>query len=92
MLIPVDNRQTGTTSPILYTLPPPLSLSNFSHSPKMSTYSLWCLIEGEKDLFKVMIPINSDVYDLKEEIKKTQSNFLQKVDASGLILWKVRYF
>jgi crinkler effector protein len=58
----------------------------------MSTYSLWCPIEGDKTPFKVMIPINSDIYDLKEEIKKERSNFLQKVDASDLILWKVRYF
>ena len=58
----------------------------------MSTYTLWCLIEGYKTLFKVMIPINSDIDDLRKEIKEKKSNLFQEVDASDLILWKVRYF
>jgi crinkler effector protein len=52
----------------------------------MSTYTLWCPIEGEKNLFKVMILINGDIYDLKEEIKEKRNNLLQKVDAIDLIL------
>ncbi len=57
----------------------------------MSTHTLWYLIEGGKDLFKVMMPINSDIHDLKCKIKEQNSN-LQKIYAHDLILWKVRYF
>jgi len=39
-----------------------------------------------------MIPINSDIDDLRKEIKEKKSNLFQEVDASDLVLWKVHYF
>ena len=53
-------------------------------------YTLWCLIHGDKTVFKVKIPIDSDIDDLKDKIK--QECYLEKVAAKDLVLWKVRYF
>jgi Crinkler effector protein N-terminal domain len=57
-----------------------------------STYTLWCLIDGDEIPFKVIIPIDSDIDDLKKNIKQTCSPMLEKFAAKGLILWKVCYF
>jgi hypothetical protein len=58
----------------------------------MATYTLWCLIEGDKSQFTVTIPIDSYIYDLKVKIKQERSPLLEKFPAKDLILWKVCYF
>jgi hypothetical protein len=59
----------------------------------MSTpYTLWCFIDGSKTAFKVNIPIDSDIDDLKDSIKQKRSRFLDKFDAASLVLWMVCYF
>ena len=57
-----------------------------------STYTIWCLIEGTKSVFKVNIPINADIDDLKDGIKQKSSPYLDKSSAAELILRKVCYF
>jgi Crinkler effector protein N-terminal domain len=57
-----------------------------------STYTLLCLIDGDKNPFKVIIPIDSDIDGLKDSIKQKCSPMLEKFDAADLILWKVCYF
>ncbi|KAI0297393.1 hypothetical protein BC826DRAFT_165340 [Russula brevipes] len=54
----------------------------------MSTYNLWCLIEG-KTPFLVTALSTMPISVLKKVIKEENSNLLQKVDAPNLILWKV---
>lgn len=58
----------------------------------MSTYNLWCLIEGEQGPFPVTALSTTSIGALKKVIKEENSNLLQKVDANQLILWKVHYF
>jgi hypothetical protein len=58
----------------------------------MSMYTFWCLLEGDKAVFKVEIPIGGNIDDLKERIKQKCSLLLDKFAAKDLILWKVRYF
>ena len=58
----------------------------------MSTYTLWCLTDGDETTFKVRIPIDSDIDDLKDSIKQKCNPDLEKFAAKRLILWKVRYF
>jgi hypothetical protein len=57
-----------------------------------STYTLWCLIDGDKTLFKVFIPIDGDIDDLKDSIKQKRSPDLDKFSAANLTLWRVCYF
>ena len=57
-----------------------------------TSYELWCFIEGEKQAFSVTAPSDLFISDLKERIKAEKENTLRCVDASNLILWKVRYF
>ncbi len=54
-------------------------------------YTLWCYVEGDKTLFRVIISSTKITDDLKKSIKEEKSNLLQGVDASSLILTKVRY-
>ena len=57
----------------------------------MSTYKLWCLIDGDKTVFCVVIPMNEDISNLKESIKEKDKNgVLSNVDAKALTLRKVR--
>jgi hypothetical protein len=69
-----------------------LSLIFHSHLKCRLPYTLWCFIEGAKTVFKVDIPIDSDIDDLKDSIKQKSSPHLDKFDAADLILWKVCYF
>lgn len=55
----------------------------------MNMYSLWCCIEGDSDAFLVIAPPTAPVFALKMGIKKEKETFLQGIDASDLILWKV---
>ena len=57
-----------------------------------STYTLWCLIDGDKTPFRVIIPIDNYIDDLKDSIKQKCSPNLDKFAAKDLILWKVCYF
>ena len=52
----------------------------------LSTYTLWCLIDGDKTPFSVIIPIDSYIDDLKDSIKQKCSQMLEKFDAKDLIL------
>jgi hypothetical protein len=54
-------------------------------------YTLWCYVEGDKNLFGVIISSTTTIDILKISIKESKSNFLQGVDASNLTLTKVRY-
>ena len=53
--------------------------------------ALTCLIEGESLLFRVYPNTDIQILDLKSLIKKERINgVLGSVDATDLILWKVR--
>ena len=52
--------------------------------------SLWCLIDGESTPFKVIAPLNTDIYNLKELVREMGKNrTLRNVLAKDLVLWKV---
>jgi hypothetical protein len=51
--------------------------------------ALWCLLEGKSNTFKVEIPDNADIGDLKTTIKLEKPIELERVDADKLVLWKV---
>jgi hypothetical protein len=57
-----------------------------------TTYTLLCVVEGEKYAFEVVASPGDNILDLKVKIKEQISNFLQGIDAARLILWKVRCF
>jgi hypothetical protein len=56
------------------------------------TYNLWCLIEGDKTMFGVTIPIDNYISHLRDRIKQMRSRYLEKFDSVDLILWQVCYF
>ena len=56
-----------------------------------TNYTLWCYVEGDKNLFPVIPPSTTSMGMLKELIKEKRSNFLQGVDAADLTLFKVGY-
>jgi hypothetical protein len=51
---------------------------------------LWCWVLGDSDAFSIVIDNTQTVDDLKDAIKKKNSNTFEKVDAHRLDLWKVR--
>jgi len=55
-------------------------------------FKLWCLIEGTTTPFSVTASPDVDIDELKKMIQGEKKNLFQRVDASDLILWKVRYF
>ena len=55
------------------------------------TYTLGCLIDGDKFVFKVEVPIDGLIDKLKDNIKEKRSRYLEKFDAADLTLWKVCY-
>ena len=55
----------------------------------VTTRSLWCLIEGESDPFRVTFPANASIEELKEHIHKRKHGALRDVDASDLQLFEV---
>ena len=55
-----------------------------------SRRALWCLVEGKTTAFKVNIPANNDISDLKEAIKLKNNNDLGPYDAHTLVLLQVR--
>ncbi len=58
----------------------------------MSTLSLNCLLlkDHSRQVFTVEIPKTDNVSILKELIKEKKARHLAHLDASDLILWKVR--
>jgi len=58
----------------------------------MSTLSLNCLLlnDDSKHVFTVEIPETKNISILKELIKEKKARHLAHLDASDLILWKVR--
>jgi hypothetical protein len=57
-----------------------------------TTYTLWCIADGDNTVFSVTVLSSISIDELKNKIKEAKSNFLQRVDASDLTLSKVRYF
>jgi Crinkler effector protein N-terminal domain len=52
--------------------------------------TLWCLVHGDSDPFKVVSPIANDVYDLQLLVFKAGENKdFRHLDAKNLTLWKV---
>ena len=60
----------------------------------MSTLSLNCLLldDDSTKVFTVKVPESDNVSILKELIKEKKARHLAHLDASDLILWKVRLF
>ena len=59
----------------------------------MSTLSLNCLLfddDSKRQVFTVEIPVSKNVSIIKELIKAKKARRLADLDASDLILWKVR--
>ena len=57
------------------------------------TRVLFCLIQGETQLFKVTVSTGEDIYFLKKGIQERRKNrALCNVDARDLVLWKVSHF
>jgi hypothetical protein len=55
------------------------------------SYKIWCLVEGDKNPFSIIVPSTIFIGELQKAIKKERSNVFQRVDASDVTLWKVRY-
>ena len=55
------------------------------------SYKIWCLVEGDKNPFSVTVSSTRFIGELQKIIKKERNNDFQRVDASDLTLWKVRY-
>ena len=54
---------------------------------------LFCLIQGEPDLFQVIVPTSDSIYSLKKAIlDECKNSPLRDVDARVLVLWKVSRF
>jgi Crinkler effector protein N-terminal domain len=53
--------------------------------------TLFCLVHGDlvEHVFKIRIDKDSDVADLKNEIKKQKENEFRDIDADKLTLWQV---
>jgi hypothetical protein len=57
------------------------------------TRVLFCLIEGDTNLFEVTVSTGKSISFLKEVIQeKRKYGPLRDVDAAGLVLWKVSRF
>ena len=56
----------------------------------MERITLWCTIEGDANLFFVEITPTSTVAHLKKLIQERKNAMLGSVDATDLVLYKVR--
>jgi hypothetical protein len=58
-----------------------------------NSYTLLCVILNEPpklpSVFKVIVPVENDVTDLKDAIKMKSQHELQGYDAHSLVLWQV---
>jgi hypothetical protein len=52
--------------------------------------TLRCLVEGRPSSFKVTVPVDGDIDDMKEAIKLQEQPELDNLSAGSLNLWKVR--
>ena len=51
---------------------------------------LWCLVDGKDTPFKIRVPINFDIGDVKELVKEKRKNgILREIDATDLVLWNM---
>ncbi|PVF96297.1 hypothetical protein CPB86DRAFT_787051, partial [Serendipita vermifera] len=58
-------------------------------NPQTETYTLICILEGEKSPFPIEIANNKVVGLLKEAIKEKNPNALAKIDARSLVLYHI---
>jgi len=72
------DRQVSPTAP---------GLSSTGNTPHLRV--LRCLIHGEFTAFKVTLPLDNDVSDLKDIIHNKGVNVRKDVLAKDLLLWKV---
>ena len=57
------------------------------------TRVLFCIIQGDTNLFEVTVSTGKSISFLKEVIQKKRKNgALRDVDAADLVLWKVSHF
>ena len=57
------------------------------------TRVLFCLIQGDTNIFRVTVSTGEDIGVLKEVIQeKRKNNALRDVDAADLVLWTVSHF
>ena len=54
--------------------------------------ALWCLLEDTSPLFRVSVPLRTNVHGLKTEIKAKIPNTLKNIDAVELTIFKVCTF
>ena len=90
--MPID----GAIFSVLHMMPTHLDVNVYAPAlaPMFSVenYNLWCLIDGDSTPFKVSCTSNTDINDLKKLIHKAhERQLLHNVDATNLVLWKVRY-
>ena len=50
---------------------------------------LICLIHGDSNVFQVTAPVNKNIMDLKNRIRKNGFRVEQDILAKDLVLWKV---
>jgi hypothetical protein len=56
-------------------------------------YCIWCLIGGDKTPFKVMMPVDGQIADLKDSIKERGIDATEHtILAKNLTIWKVCCF
>jgi hypothetical protein len=55
------------------------------------THELWCLIEGDRVVFSVVVSTTTSVDELKEMIKNKNKSTLRLLDAKDIIVLKVCY-
>ena len=56
------------------------------------TYKIWCYLEGDNTAFRVEVPSDDFIDELRNLIKVAKTNTFKEVEASALILSKVRHF
>jgi hypothetical protein len=55
-----------------------------------NTYTLFCFVQGHNKPIPVTVPLKTSIGEFQKEIKKNIPNFLERIDAWSLTLWKVR--
>ncbi|PVF96573.1 hypothetical protein CPB86DRAFT_798762 [Serendipita vermifera] len=58
-------------------------------NPQPETYTLFCILEGDKSPFPIKIANNEAVGVLKEAIKDKNPNALANIDARSLVLYQI---
>ena len=97
------SRRIGTGKGKGRELSPPIATTMASEGQTSSVFDvhmhddtprvLRCIVEGDPAVFKVKVPVDNDVDDLKKLVhREKDKGILRDVNASDLALWKVRYF